>query len=758
MPGINRLQLANALNRLAAPDFEKLLFALKPPAGLVPGPSAPQASRVMALLEWVESPTGPGIASIPPLLDDLDTLPESPPLPDPAAPTPLELGPNPYQGLRAFEEDDQDRFFGRDRLVEDLLQRFEHLYTDPHSIRILPIYGPSGSGKSSLARAGLIPALRKRPLPGKDSPRILTLKLGNHPLEVLATALARLANPDDLSIAKIREFQDELLRSDSKQAFDGLRFITDRLLENGPKAYLILLVDQFEEIYTLCEDPQERHAFICNLRGATSDPSQRVAVILTMRSDFLSATQQHPRFNQLFADPGRLVPVMQPEELEQAIIQPAKLALAKLDRPTRDRVNLLLNKPLVQILVKDAMGQEGALPLLQFLLTQMWEEMRQGIEPIETFNRVGGIGGALANEAKKIYENLSEADQKIARSIFLRLIKVNDDKTATRRRVPLSELVTKDQNATQVKGIIHQFTRPGVWILITFANEEQIEMVELAHEALIHNWVGLREWLDDQWEFLRKRDKIEQAAQEWESHQRDNEYLLQGRALYNAKSFATSNPDIFGAKTSQLACEFIQRSSALRKKKIIKNIVLISIFPILGSLVVTHFIVLGIARSALFSDSSCTRNPQTAFLLRYFLFSGERYDLSEMKLCNENLMGIRLHNSSLRDSDFRRATLANSSFNGSNLNGVDFQGADLMGVDFSNATVRGANFKKSYFFMANLENSLDLTKDQLNESFLCQTKVPSKLNLDPDRDCEIIRQILMEGITFDEYQPPTETQ
>ncbi|WP_315865631.1 pentapeptide repeat-containing protein [Leptolyngbya sp. BL0902] len=756
MSGLSRLQLANALNRLATPDFEKLLFAIWPPSGLVPGPSAPQASRVMALLEWVESPTGRGLEEISALLEDLDTLPEPPPLPAPTDPTPLELGPNPYQGLRAFEEEDQDRFFGRDQLVEDLRQRFEKRYADPHTIRVLPIYGPSGSGKSSLARAGLIPALRKHPLPGKDSPHILTLKPGNHPLEVLATALARLATPGDLSIAKIREFQDELLRSDSKQAFDGLRFIADRLLENSPKAYLILLIDQFEEIYTLCEDAQERHAFICNLRGAAIDPSQRVAVILTMRSDFLSATQQHPQFNQLFADPGRLIPVMQPAELEQAITQPAKLALAKLDRNTRDRVNLLLNKSLVQILVKDAMGQEGALPLLQFLLTQIWEEMRQGIEPIETYNRVGGIGGALANEAKKIYENLSEADQKIARSIFLRLIKVNDDKTATRRRVPLSELATKDQDAAQVKAIIDQFTRPGVWILITFANEEQIEMVEVAHEALIHNWSELRDWLADQWELLRKRDKIEQAAQEWENHQRDNEYLLQGKALYNARFFVSLDHETFEAKISKNTCDFIQKSSDFQRNRIAKNILAISIFPILGSLLVTHFFVLKIAHSVLFLDDSCTQNPQAVFLLRYLLLSGQRGNLDEVKLCNENLLGISLHDSFAWRGDFRRAVMANSSFRNAYLDEADFQGTDLMNADFHNASLKNANLKNSYFFMANLENSIGLTEDQLNESFICKTRLPSNMELDPDRDCELIRKIMLEGGIFYEYERTTQ--
>ncbi|MBD2427041.1 pentapeptide repeat-containing protein [Phormidium sp. FACHB-1136] len=735
MAGLNRLQLVNALNRLAAPDFEKLLFAIKPPSGLVPGPSAPQASRVMALLEWVESPTGPGIDSIPPLLDDLDTLPEPPPLPDPADPTPLELGPNPYQGLRAFEEDDQDRFFGRDRLVEDLLQRFEHLYTDPHTIRILPIYGPSGSGKSSLARAGLIPALRKRPLPGKDSPRILTLKPGNHPLEVLATALARLANPDDLSIAKIREFQDELLRSDSKQAFDGLRFITDRLLENDPKAYLILLVDQFEEIYTLCEDPQERHAFICNLRGATSDPSQRVAVILTMRSDFLSATQQHPRFNQLFADPGRLVPVMQPEELEQAIIQPAKLALAKLDRPTRDRVNLLLNKPLVQILVKDAMGQEGALPLLQFLLTQMWEEMRQGIEPIETFNRVGGIGGALANEAKKIYENLSEADQKIARSIFLRLIKVNDDKTATRRRVPLSELVTKDQNATQVKGIINQFTRPGVWILITFANEEQIEMVEVAHEALIHNWTELRDWLADQWELLRKRDKIEQAAQEWESHQRCNDYLLQGKALRDAKEFFNLNHANCGIHLSKTSSDLIESSRKNKHIKTIKTVLIFLIIPFIGTLTILHMLILNHAQ-ALINKTECEQDSQIAFLIRYKILMKDVNNLEKGNFCREELVSFDFSDLILWEADFRDSVLSSANFEGAFLVGAKFQGSNLENAKFNFALLEDAEFQNAYLHNTDFKNAQGLTSGQFDQAFLCRTKLPTELGLDSDRNCK----------------------
>ena len=340
----------------------------------------------------------------------------------------LELGENPYQGLKAFRETDGERFFGRETQIKELWQRFKQLHVDYATPRILPIYGPSGSGKSSLARAGLIPALGKQPLPGQDKGRVVVLTPGNHPLEALATVLARIATNDSTPVAKTREFSNELLEQNTNQEFDGLRRIAGVLPEISFSP-LIVLVDQFEELYTLCDNEKIRCAFIENLLCAARDSTQQVSVILTMRSDFLGATQQHPRLNQLFSSQGFLVPIMQPEELAMAITEPAKQGGYELD------------KAIIHLLIEECKGQDGALPLLQFSLTQIWEGLRQGVKPADTLEKIGGVGGALANEAKQIYNSLKPQQQNIARSLFLALLQLNDNGKTTRRRVTISELV-----------------------------------------------------------------------------------------------------------------------------------------------------------------------------------------------------------------------------------------------------------------------------------------------------------------------------
>jgi uncharacterized protein YjbI with pentapeptide repeats len=326
------------------------------------------------------------------------------------------------------------------------------------------------------------------------------------------------------------------------------------------------------------------------------------------------------------------------------------------------------------------------------LLTQMWEEMRQGIEPIETFNRVGGIGGALANEAKKIYENLSEADQKIARSIFLRLIKVNDDKTATRRRVPLSELVTKDQNATQVKGIINQFTRPGVWILITFANEEQIEMVEVAHEAIIDSWVNLKQWLGDQRDNLRKRDKLEQAAQEWNSNQRSKDYLLNGNLLRDSQDFLKISQSSLEIVVSSLTQEFIKTSANERKRNFLKSVSILMIFPMMLSLTTLHFYILNLSKKTIVSSQECVSDPALVFLARYLWLSGNGNRLRGGNFCNESMFAINLPNIDLSDSDFQNSNLSQANFRKSVFIDSDFRGVTADRTNFTKALVVGADF------------------------------------------------------------------
>ena len=356
------------------------------------------------------------------------------------------LGDNPYRGLLAFRETDGDRFFGRETQIEQLWQKFCHLDEDQSTVRILPIYGPSGSGKSSLARAGLIPALGKKTLPGRDCARLAVLVPGTHPLEALAMVLARIATNDLTPVEKSQEFERVLKTKSDEGNYKGLRRIAD-VLPDIDFSPLIILVDQFEEVYTYALSLEqtereafiaERDAFIENLLCAAAEPTKRVSVILTLRSDFLGDTQQHPRLNKLFSTQGFLVPIMQREELEVAIAKPAEQAGYKLD------------KAIVTLLVEQTQGREGTLPLLQFALTRIWEGLQNGVDPATTLENIGGVGGALAGEAQRLYESLSSEEQAIARSIFLALVQLNEDSGDTRRRAAVSELIATDADEARV--------------------------------------------------------------------------------------------------------------------------------------------------------------------------------------------------------------------------------------------------------------------------------------------------------------------
>jgi len=313
---------------------------------------------------------------------------------EPEEPASAELGPNPYMGLLAFHEEDADRFFGRERQITRLWEKLRDLHQDSSqrsaTPRLLPILGPSGSGKSSVARAGLIPELARRPLPGWRDARVAVLTPGSHPVETLAGMLARIATGDAVPVAKTAEFEQVLRQKRDNGHNDGLRRIAAALPDIASSP-LVVLVDQFEEIYSLCDDKQERTVFIENLLHAASDVGGRASVVITLRTDFLSETQTHEVLNRLICEQQVMIPALNEEELREVIAKPAALAGHPLDDAT------------ITLLVNDAKDREGALPLLQFALTRIWDGLTQGIEPTDTYQTIGGVGGALAGEAQRIY-------------------------------------------------------------------------------------------------------------------------------------------------------------------------------------------------------------------------------------------------------------------------------------------------------------------------------------------------------------------
>ena len=426
-----------------------------------------------------------------------------------------ELGPNPYKGLLAFQETDGDRFFGRDTQIKQLWQKFCDLPEAESGVRLLPIYGPSGSGKSSLARAGLIPELARRPIPGRARARVAVLVPGTRPVEALATVLARIATNDPSPVAKTQEFREALLRvtaadgSDGQKEdqYDGLRRIADAL-PNIAISPLIVLVDQLEEIYTLCKDATERTTFVENLLCAASDRSNRVSVIVTMRSDFLGETQKYPELNRLFSMQGFLAPVMNKTELREAISKPAELAGYSLDDKTIDR------------LVYQTVDREGALPLLQFALSQLWEGIEKGISPAVTLKELGGVGGALAKKAERVYLGLQPAQQIIARRIFSGLVELGEGTRDTRRRVAVERLVLKKDEPATVRQVLNKFTHPAMRLITCAATEDGTETAEVTHEALFDHWVRLQQWLEESRSDLRFQRRLEVAAADWDKMDR----------------------------------------------------------------------------------------------------------------------------------------------------------------------------------------------------------------------------------------------
>ncbi|MEN8444828.1 MAG: ATP-binding protein, partial [Cyanobacteria bacterium J06555_13] len=355
-----------------------------------------------------------------------------------------DIGPNPYKGLSAFKEADAARYFGREVQIERLWQRFQLLYEQSEVPRFLPVLGPSGCGKSSLARAGFIPELARKPLPGKEHMRVAVLVPGSRPLEALAGVLSKAVTNDPFPVEKTEEFERVLKKSDEAGEYEGLRRIAT-LIPDIRDTPLVILVDQFEEVYSLCEDPKHREAFINNLLHAASESTGEVSVVITLRSDFWGETQRHEKLNQAIgSDYVVTVPAMTATELRSAIAAPANQAGHPLDEATID------------LLVKDTEGREGALPLLQFALARIWDGLSEGNTPATTYREMGGVGGALAGEAQKIYDRLSTSEQAIAHRVFVGLVQLGEGTRDTRRRVMVERLIAKRDTPETVRRVIRQ--------------------------------------------------------------------------------------------------------------------------------------------------------------------------------------------------------------------------------------------------------------------------------------------------------------
>jgi hypothetical protein len=462
------------------------------------------------------------------------------------------VGPNPYRGLEPFRKEHAEQFFGREAIVDQLWNAVLQLHATRRDgetpIRLLAVLGASGSGKSSVAQAGLLPRLEQDPLPGIPSPLEVVFRPEARPLESLAVALARHATQDASPASKAIEFE-QVLRT--RESYDGLRFLAERMLDIGGGG-LILLVDQFEELYSLCDDDKDREAFVDNLLHAASEPRGRVSIILTLRTDFLGAVNHHPELSRLIAKQNVLVPVMGEDELRRAIEEPAKGAGHEIDQST------------VNLLIEQTLGREGALPALEFVLTRIWEGFRQGISSADTVRELGGVGGALAKEAKRLYESLSDDQKAVARRAFLAMTMLGEGTKDTRRRAPIDEMIAAGQSEADVREVLEIFADPDRRLITLAADKDGKTIAEVAHEALFEHWTQLREWLARGRDDLRFQRRLTAAAAEWADHpQRPDGLLWQAPLLdlleeYHRRHTADMTPE-------QL--EFLEGSRALRARR-----------------------------------------------------------------------------------------------------------------------------------------------------------------------------------------------
>lgn len=464
------------------------------------------------------------------------------------------LAANPYRGISVFQAEDAAVYFGREAQVDRLWNRLcelqEQATQNNPPVRLLPILGASGSGKSSLARAGLLPELARRPLPGYRQSRVVVMTPGSSPLQSLAVVLARIVTNDPCPVEKADEFERVLNKPNDQNQMDGLRRIA-HALPNIAYSPLVIFIDQFEEAYSLCKDREIRNRFIDTLVDAVATPEARVSVVMTLRSDFLGEMQNHPKLDQIIgSDQSVVVTAMAAEELRRAIAEPAKQAGHPLDEGLVDR------------LIEQTEGREGALPLLQFALTRIWEGLEQGKSAAGTLKDIGGVGGALAGEAQRIYSSLKDKEKDdVARRVFIGLVELGEGTKDTRRRATVESLVSAQDNAILVREVIGRFAVPGARLL-TLSSVEGKEVVEVTHEALLEHWQQIREWLNEQRNGIPKQRRINALAEEWEKQGKKRGYLLQGRQLDDARTFQEEHAETL--PLTERAAEFVRESSRQR--------------------------------------------------------------------------------------------------------------------------------------------------------------------------------------------------
>jgi hypothetical protein len=490
----------------------------------------------------------------------------------------------PYRGLAPFGPEHTPFFFGREAQTDWLLgNRLAPMVRSGHVQRFLAILGPSGSGKSSLALAGLVPALRAGKIEGSAAWPIAILRPGDDPFENLTSELSKLKDMADTGEALLARTCEYLQVRDFADDPRALHIFARHALDGAPATRrLVVLVDQFEEVFTQypAERKPTRRAFIDTLLHAATVVGGPALVLLTMRTDFLGECVSYPALAAALADGQELVGPMSEEELRQAIERPAYLVGCEPELGLAER------------LLRDVEGRPGALPLLQYTLWELWRRRDGRRLTIAAYREIGGVQGALERRADEVVDNLNDAEREVCRRIFLRLTQPGEGIEDFKRRASFGELVPAGADPMVVEAVIHRLADARLITTEGALKTGGEVSVEVAHEALIRSWGRLREWIDADRAGLRLHRQLAEAAREWKEHAGDASFLFQGTRLAAAREWNEEhrpelNPPELEFLTASLeaerkkADEAEQRVQEARRKQRQQMIVLMGIAVVL---------------------------------------------------------------------------------------------------------------------------------------------------------------------------------
>ncbi|MEO0934487.1 MAG: pentapeptide repeat-containing protein, partial [Cyanobacteria bacterium J06641_2] len=552
--------------------------------------------------------------------------------------------------------------------------------------------------------------------------------------DALAVALKQCAVTSTNSIQenadkeRLEELELEIdLRHDKKALHEFIKKIAiPKLTTNNHNPRFIIIADQFEELYTLAP-PEQRQPFLDTLLYAVKF-TPLFTLVLTMRADFYGKAIAYRPFSDALQEGLYNLAPMNFNELESAIAKPAQAMKVDLEEGLTSR------------LIKDVANQPGLLPLLQFALTQLWEKQKNWFLTHQAYEEIGGIEKALANHADAVFHKLSAADKKRVERIFVQLVRLGEGVEDTRR------VATRAEVGEDNWDLVDYLAGEKVRLLVTGRNELIGEQtVEIVHEALIGNWLLLREWVDKIREQLKFKQKIEDAAVEWERRNKKKDYLLRGILLEEARGFRTGT--VRNMVLSTLALLFIEKSYEQRRNNLIKTVGLSLIIPTLFTISLGVEGVKQIKISQLWNTVeagkgqrvSPSRNQALEELIKLGIslerISLKNADLSNTKLINPsntklsnpkfykfhnitNLSGANLSGTDLSGANLRNANLSDANLSGANLSGTNLSGANLAGVIINSKTKLDAKWHLTWEIVNQQTSGKDLRGANLSDANL----------------------------------------